>query len=424
MASAQLRGAYTGEPADQPPSSNFRVVFSFTHSAARVAGRVVVKNNKRPSWEESDRLAALRTYNVLDTPPEPAFDGLVGLAAHVCGTPMAAINLLDDRRQWFKAEVGLGFKETPLEVAICAKAILQPGLFIVPDTAKDPRLASNPLVTGRPHIRFYAGQRLETPAGLPLGTLCVLDHRPRELNQQQQSALTTLAAQVMSQLELRRVIAERDEALEVSRRAEERQGLLIRELHHRVRNALATVQALLGATARSSSRVERFYRSFSGRIASLARTQTLLTEDYWQTAPFRQMLEHELRPFLDGDQRRLLLKGPPVELSADLAVPVGMAVHELAVNAAMHGALSVGPGWIEVIWDLRQVDGVRKFCLAWIEHDGPPVRQPQRTGFGSTLLERVLPMQAKAEVNLSYERDGLRFEMTAPLVEQRLVPDY
>jgi two-component sensor histidine kinase len=337
---------------------------------------------------------------------------------------MAAINLLDDQRQWFKAEVGLGFKETALEVAICAKAILQPGLFIVPDAAKDPRFASNPLVTGRPHIRFYAGALLETSAGLPLGTLCVLDHRPRKLNQQQQSALTTLAAQAMSQLELRRVINERDEALEASRQAEERQSLLVRELHHRVRNALATVQALLGATARSSSSVKTFYRSFSGRIASMARTQTLLTEDYWQTVPFRQMLEQELRPFLEGDQRRFLLKGPPIELSADLAVPVGMAIHELAVNAAMHGALSVGMGWVEVSWDVRPVDGVRTFHLSWIEHDGPPVTEPQRIGFGSTLLKRALSMQAKAEVKLSYDRAGLRFEMAAPLVEQRLVPEY
>ena len=384
----------------------------------------MVKNNNRPSWDERDRLAALRTYNVLDTPPEPAFEGLVGLAAQICGTPMAAINLLDDRRQWFKAEVGLGLKETALEVAICAKAILQPGLFVVPDATRDSRFASNPLVTGRPHIRFYAGAVLETPAGLPLGTLCVLDHRPRKLNQQQRSALTTLAAQAMSQLELRRVITERDEALEASRQAEERQSLLVRELHHRVRNALATVQALLGATARSSSNVEKFYRSFSGRIASLARTQTLLTEDYWQTVPFRQMLEQELRPFLEGDQRRFLLKGPPIELSADLAVPVGMAIHELAVNAAMHGALSVGMGWVEVSWDVRPVDGVRTFHLSWIEHDGPPVTEPQRAGFGSSLLKRALSMQAKAEVNLSYNRAGLRFEMTAPLVEQRLVPEY
>jgi two-component sensor histidine kinase len=127
----------------------------------------------------------------------------------------------------------------------------------------------------------------------------------------------------------------------------------------------------------------------------MARTQTLLTEDYWQTVPFRQMLEQELRPFLEGDQRRFLLKGPPIELSADLAVPVGMAIHELAVNAAMHGALSVGTGWVEVSWDVRQAEGVRELHFSWIEHDGPPVTEPQRAGFGSSLLKRALSMQAK-----------------------------
>ena len=204
---------------------------------------------------------------------EPAFDSLVQLAAQVCDTPIAAINLIEDRRQWFKAEVGLGFRETPVEVSICAKAILQRGLFIVRDITQDSRFASNPLVTGPPHVRFYAGALLETPQGLPLGTLCVLDYEPRDLDEQQRAGLTTLAAQVMAQLELRRMVTERDEAVAASRRAEQRQALLVRELHHRVRNALATVQALLGASARSSGSVDELYRAFSARIASLARVR-------------------------------------------------------------------------------------------------------------------------------------------------------
>jgi GAF domain-containing protein len=179
-------------------------------------------------WNEGDRLAALRSYGVLDTAPEPSFDSLAQLAAHVCGTPFAAINLIEDRRQWSKAEVGLGFRETPVEVSICAKAILQQSLFIIADTRQDSRFVSNPLVTGPPHVRFYAGAILATPQSLPLGTLCVLDRQPRELNEQQRAALTTLAAQVMSQLELRRLIAERDEALASSRQAEQRQALLPR----------------------------------------------------------------------------------------------------------------------------------------------------------------------------------------------------
>ena len=319
---------------------------------------------------------------------------------------------------------GLGLRETPVEVSICARAILHRGPLIVPEMTQDARFTCNPLVTGPPYVRFYARALLETPHGLPLGTLCVLDYQPRELNEQQQTALSTLAAQVMAQLELRRMITERDAAVAASRRAEQRQSLLVRELHHRVRNALTTVQALVGASARSGGSVDEFYRAFSGRIASLARTQTMLTEDYWQTAPFRVILEHELRPFMEVDQTRFVLKGPPVELSADLAVPVGMAVHELVQNARAHGALSVATGWIEVRWDVRQAEAGRIFRLEWLEHDGPVVRKPERSGFGLTLLERALPVQAKAQTKLSYDPKGLRFEMEAQWVEQRLVPEY
>ena len=152
-----------------------------------VAGSAVDEAGTGHKWRERDRLAALRSYHVLDTAPEPAFDSLVQLAAQVCDTPIAAINLIEDRRQWFKAEVGLGFRETPVEVSICAKAILQRGLFIVRDITQDSRFASTPLVTGPPHVQFYAGALLETPQGLPLGTLCALDYEPRDLDEQQRA---------------------------------------------------------------------------------------------------------------------------------------------------------------------------------------------------------------------------------------------
>jgi two-component sensor histidine kinase len=378
----------------------------------------------RPGWEESDRLAALRSYRVLDTPPEPQFDDLVQVAARVCETPIAIVNLIEDRRQWFKAEIGLGVREMPLDVSICSTAILQPGLFVVPDLTKDPRFNCNPLVTGEPRLRFYAGALLESANGLPLGTLCVLDYVPRDLTDDQAFVLQTLAHQVMSELELRRAMAERDVALAASREAEQRQALLVRELHHRIRNSLAMVQSLLGATARTTGSVAEFYRSFSARIGSLAKTQTLLTEDYWQTAPLRELVLEELRLFAGETQPRYTLTGPEVELSADLAVPVGMALHELTINAAKYGALSVPGGVVEVTWGLRTVDGVRKVHLEWQERGGPPSRVPEREGFGSTLLRKVLPMQTKADVVVEFNNDGLRCHIEAPLVEKRLVPEY
>lgn len=153
-------------------------------------------------WERL-RLAALHRYEVLDTPVEAEFDDFTQLASYICDAPIALISLVESSRQWFKSEVGLGVRETPLDVSICRHAILQPGVFVVPDTALDPRFQNNPLVTGDPHLRFYAGALLESSEGLPLGTLCVLDRQPRQLTSEQGRALKLLARQVMTTLELR-----------------------------------------------------------------------------------------------------------------------------------------------------------------------------------------------------------------------------
>ncbi len=144
----------------------------------------------------------VQSHGVLDTPREQPFEEICRIAAHVCQAPIAVVNLIEDTRQWFKAEVGLGVRETQLDVSICAHAILQPGLFVVPDTTKDARFDCNPLVTGEPHLRFYAGALLETSDGLPLGTMCVLDTEPRPegVTEAQADTLRALAGQVMTQL--------------------------------------------------------------------------------------------------------------------------------------------------------------------------------------------------------------------------------
>ncbi|MES2464697.1 MAG: GAF domain-containing SpoIIE family protein phosphatase [Armatimonadota bacterium] len=157
---------------------------------------------KLPS--EKERLAALRSFDILDSESEEAFDDITRLVAHVCQVPIALITLIDEERQFFKSEIGLGVRETPRDISICGHAILQKGLFVVADTLQDERFVNNPLVTGDPHLRFYAGALLETAEGHPLGTLCVLDYETRELTSDQKSALQTLARHVMHLMELRR----------------------------------------------------------------------------------------------------------------------------------------------------------------------------------------------------------------------------
>lgn len=154
---------------------------------------------------EAQRLASLAQYDVLDTPSEQAFDDLTLLASHICQTPMALVSLVDETRQWFKSRFGVMALETSRDVAFCAHTILQPEeMFVVQDAQDDPRFAGNPLVTGAPHIRFYAGMPLVTPDGHSLGSLCVLDRVPRLLTGAQEAALRALSHQVVSQLELRR----------------------------------------------------------------------------------------------------------------------------------------------------------------------------------------------------------------------------
>jgi PAS domain S-box-containing protein len=173
---------------------------------------------------EADRLNALRAYGILDTEPEQAFEDIVQLAARICDVPISVVNLIDESRQWFKAETGLGVRETPLETSFCAHALLEAEAMVVPDASADARFECNPLVTGDAGLRFYAGRLLKSPDGHALGTLCVLDTRPRPegLTEIQAETLEVLARQVMDQLELRRAIREREAAVEALAESEAR----------------------------------------------------------------------------------------------------------------------------------------------------------------------------------------------------------
>ena len=166
-----------------------------------------------PSENEEARLEALRRYAILDTFPEQDFDDLARLAALICGTPIALVSLVDRERQWFKAKIGLDEKQTSRDVSFCAHAILKPDVMIVPDTLEDARFRKNALVTGEPHIRFYAGAPLITENGHALGSLCVIDQTPRTLTYAQKDALRSLSRLVVAQMELRRSVSDLSSAI-------------------------------------------------------------------------------------------------------------------------------------------------------------------------------------------------------------------
>ena len=155
--------------------------------------------------KEKERLKNLESYSIMDTLPEEDFDNLTAIASEICDSPIALVSLIDNKRQWFKSHHGLAATETPKELAFCAHAINDPhDIFIVEDARKDERFHDNPLVTGEPHVTFYAGVPLSSEEGLPLGTLCVIDNKPKDLTKTQRKSLNALSKQVMNLLELRK----------------------------------------------------------------------------------------------------------------------------------------------------------------------------------------------------------------------------
>jgi len=198
------------------------------------------------------------------------------------------------------------------------------------------------------------------------------------------------------------------------KRAEEQKTLLVRELHHRVKNTLAMVQAIAGSTARAVDNIEDFKTALFGRIQSLAKTHLLLADDE-RAVKFEDILRSELDAFDDGSHERIVLGGPEVALSSQVAVSLGMAVHELTANAAKYGALSVYGGKVEVTWSVTIDASRRTLTFNWVESGGPAVTPPKREGFGSRLLAFVLRGQIQARINVEYDPAGVRVHCTLPL---------
>lgn len=187
---------------------------------------------------ETDRLAALERYDILNTEREQAYDDFTTLAAQICDTPIALISLVDKDRQWFKSEVGLGASQTPREQAFCAHAIVDNHTLVVNDATRDGRFHDNPLFVGNPNIRFYAGAPLVTEDGHGLGTLCVIDRVPRTLTAGQQQALEALSRQLMAHLELRRAMIQLRQADEIKKK-------FVANVSHELRTPLTSIRGAL-----------------------------------------------------------------------------------------------------------------------------------------------------------------------------------
>ncbi len=301
---------------------------------------------------------------------------------------------------------------------ICRAVFEQARLLRFDDIADDPEFGAPSGGGASPdgaRARSIMAVPISSRNGQIQGLLLFAHERAGAFTERAERLVTGLAAQAAIALENGRLYSEAQHEIEERKQAQNQQSFLIRELHHRVKNTLATVQAVVGATARSTSSIDDFYKAFVGRIVSLANTHSLLTEALWQTAPLRDILEKELKPYNDARGERVTLHGPAVELPSEIAVPIGMAIHELTTNAAKYGALSVRNGKVSVIWDVIEDDGGKRLTMTWQERGGPSVSQPERQGFGSRLLHRVLTTQLNAKVEVEYDPAGLHVAIDAPL---------
>jgi len=309
---------------------------------------------------------------------------------------------------------------------ICAPAFLDGKIVRLDNIAVEQGYDGTPFTldatSDQPVIRSILAVPVILRTGDIHGILVFGHERAGMFNRRSERLLAGLTAQAAIALENSRLYSNAQSEIEERKQAQTQQSLLIRELHHRVKNTLATVQAVVGATARSALSIDDFYQAFVGRIISLANTHSLLTEAVWQTASLREILEKELRPYNDARAERISLNGPEVDLPSEAAVPIGMAIHELTTNAAKYGALSVPRGKVSISWQAEPAEDGTRLRLVWEEQGGPVVSSPTRQGFGSRLLHRVLATQLNAKVETDFEPTGLRVAIDAVLKQARF-PD-
>jgi two-component sensor histidine kinase len=287
-----------------------------------------ITNHDQP--KENQRMAAVRRYDILDSPPDGAFDRITALAARRFKVPISIISIVDEDRIWFKSHHGLPVEQIDREPGLCASAIMEDRPYLIEDARKDPRSLANPLVAGEFGLRFYAAVPLTTSDGHNLGTLCVIDKEPRSIDDHQIDDLKDLASIVMDQLELRLS----------SLKAIERAELLAKEIDHRVMNSLQFVSGLLTMQSRSPDigGSSAHLQSAANRVASVAQVHRHFYAGTGQEVScidFLQRLCGDLGPILE---REIAVDGDEGTVPANSIQAIGLIANELVTNAGKYGA--------------------------------------------------------------------------------------
>jgi two-component sensor histidine kinase len=321
---------------------------------------------------EADRMAAVRRYEILDTPPDGSFDRVTALAARRFGAPISIISIVDHDRIWFKSHHGLDVQQIGREPGLCASAILSSEAHVLVDASADVRSLANPLVAGEFGLRFYAGVPLETSDGFNLGTLCVIDKAPRPVDQAQIDDLKDLASLVVDQLELRLA----------ARQAVEKAELMAREIDHRVMNSLQFVSGLLTMQSRSTDAAEASaqLQEAATRVAAVARVHRNFYSSDTEEVSCLTFLSRLCADLSEICGVEVEVTGDEGSVPTTWIQPIGLLTNELVTNAAKHGA-----GKVAVIYT---TDGATRELSVCDQGEGLPTdfNPAASTGLGMKVI--------------------------------------
>jgi two-component sensor histidine kinase len=351
------------------------------------------------------RLGSLDRTGMMDSEAEPAFDRLVKLATRLLKAPVSLISLVDDHRQFFKAQCGLSDpRETPLTHSFCQYVVKRAKPLIVTDARQDPLLRDN-LAIRDLNVIAYLGVPLFSPDGMPLGSFCAIDSQPRAWSNDEIEIMMDLAHAVQSEIRLRLALT-RAEELSVQR------DLLTKELNHRVKNLFAMVLGMIRMTARNSSCVRDMSESLQGRVTALSKAHALVEpaitghRSQEKHADIRDIVQSVLAPHdregFDG------ISGPKFNVDAENTARISMVLHELSTNASKYGGLSRPDGTLNVSWTLSP----DTLALKWIE-ECEAIEKPTQNGFGSRLIENTL-RQLHGTIDWNWCQNGLEICLSIP----------
>ncbi|GGD22276.1 HWE histidine kinase domain-containing protein [Aureimonas glaciei] len=361
-----------------------------------------------------DGSARYGAADLLDSPPEKAFDRISELVAKLLQVPVSLVTILDAQRQFFKSARGLTSpwseaRETPLTHSLCQHVARTGAPLIVNEARTDPLVRDN-LAIADLGVESYLGFPVHAPDGSIIGALCAIDRVPRSWTGAEQGIMHDLVEILETELNLREEIRRR-------REAEEARQILMREMEHRVKNSFAKVQAIVSLSLRGRRDLDDIRQSISQRIGALAKTQSLLVNTSGQAASLEAVLLNELG-YYDEDGS-LSLAGPVVALCEDDAILVGMLVHELATNAAKYGAIALG-GDLAIGWNEVDTEDRRRLLLEWRESGCALSGPPEKTGFGTSLLDALVVRQSRGRITRDWRPEGLlmvaEFDLAPPTV--------